>query len=170
MRIVNRQTSDTNYSLVVPGNLFAQSNANANCFGAADTVNCSGSTTTTGSVMPPRPVSYNVRGATFTLQLPDGRLVVVNCESKYAPKGDFINRRSCRMPLVNDIQAEFDGDNAKLRSASTARKQSPRRTRFWPSSTKPSGAAASRARSCHAANRPHRLALRSAIGIRPGGR
>ena len=115
VRIVDRQTSDTNYSYVVPGNLFAQSNANASCFGAGNSVNCSGSTTTTGSVMPPRPVSYNVRGATFTLQLPDGRLVVVNCESKYSPRGDYINRRSCRMPLVNDIQAEFDGANAKLR-------------------------------------------------------
>ena len=115
VKIVDRQTSDTNYSYVVPGNLFARSDSNANCFDAAGTVNCSGSTTTTGSVIPPRSVSYNVRGATFTLQLPDGRLVVVNCESKYRPRGDFINRRSCRMPLVNDIQAEFDGDDAKLR-------------------------------------------------------
>ena len=112
--IVDRQTSDTNYSYVVPGNLFAQSSASANCYGVAYSVNCSAATTTTGSVTPPRPVSYDVRGATFTLRLPDGRLVVVNCESKYAPKGDFINRRSCRMPLVNEIQAEFDGDKAKL--------------------------------------------------------
>jgi hypothetical protein len=28
---------------------------------------------------------------------------------------DYINRRSCRTPMVNDIQAEFKGDNAKLR-------------------------------------------------------
>jgi hypothetical protein len=112
--IVHREMSDTNYSYVVPGNLFAQSNSNANCFGAADSVNCSGATTTTGSVTAPRPVSYNVRGATFTIRLPDARLVVVNCESKYALKGDYINRRSCRMPLVNEIQAEFDGDKAKL--------------------------------------------------------
>ena len=100
--IVDRQTSDTNYSYAVPANLFVQSNA------SADTV------TTTGFVTPPRSVSYDVRGATFTLRLPDGRLVVVNCESKYAPKGDFVNRRSCRMPLVDEIQAEFDGDKAKL--------------------------------------------------------
>ena len=100
--IVDRQTSVPNYSYAVPANLFVQSNA------GADTV------TTTGFVTPPRSVSSDVRGATFTLRLPDGRLVVVNCESKYAPKGDFINRRSCRMPLVNEIQAEFDGDKAKL--------------------------------------------------------
>jgi hypothetical protein len=115
VKIVDRQTSSTNYSYTVPANLFAQTNANANCFGAANTATCSGSSTTTGTLTPKRPVSYNVRGATFTLALPDGRFVVVNCESKYAPKGDYINRRSCRIPLVDDIQAEFDGDNAKLR-------------------------------------------------------
>jgi hypothetical protein len=114
VKIVDRQTSDTNYSYVVPGQLFSQSNANAHCFGSVDAVSCSGSTTTTGVVVPPRPVEYDVRGATFTLRLADGRLVVVNCESKYAPRGDYINRRSCRMPLVDDIQVEFDGDKAKL--------------------------------------------------------
>jgi predicted metalloprotease with PDZ domain len=39
---------------------------------------------------------------------------VVNCESKYQPKFDYINRRDCRMPLVDDIQAEFHGNTAKL--------------------------------------------------------
>ncbi len=114
VRIVDRQTSDTNYSYVVPGSVFTQSNANANCFGFGNSVNCNGSATTTGVAMPARPVSYDVRGATFTLQLPDGRLAIVNCESKYAPRGDYINRRSCRIPLVNDIRAEFNGDGAKL--------------------------------------------------------
>ncbi len=112
--IVDRQISGTNYSYVVPGHLFAQSNSNANCFDTANSVNCSGGTRTTASVTPPSSVSYDVRGATFTLRLPDGRLVVVNCESKYALKFDYINRRSCRIPLVNEIQAEFDGDKAKL--------------------------------------------------------
>ena len=63
---------------------------------------------------PPTPISYGVRGATFSLSLPDGRVAIVNCDSKYALKGDHVNRRSCRMPLVNRIQVEFDGDNAKL--------------------------------------------------------
>jgi hypothetical protein len=67
--------------------------------------------------MPPQEVSFHVNGATFSLQLPDGRVAVVNCESKFAehfagPRG---NHRSCRVPLVNDIQAEFKGKNAKLR-------------------------------------------------------
>jgi hypothetical protein len=60
--------------------------------------------------------SFKVRGATFTLQLPDGRLVVVNCEGKFAEHfaGRVGNRRSCRMPIVDSIQADFHGDNAKL--------------------------------------------------------
>ena len=60
--------------------------------------------------------SFKVHGATFTLQLPDGRLAVVNCESKFAEHmaGRVGNRRSCRMPLVDSIQVDFNGDNAKL--------------------------------------------------------
>lgn len=60
--------------------------------------------------------SFKVLGATFTLQLPDGRLAVVNCESKFAEHmaGWVGNRRSCRAPLVDSIQAEFKGDKAKL--------------------------------------------------------
>jgi hypothetical protein len=60
--------------------------------------------------------TFKVRGATFTLQLPDGRGAVVNCESKFADHmaGRAGNRRSCRVPLVDNIQADFNGDNAKL--------------------------------------------------------
>ncbi len=112
--IVDRQTSDTNYTYQIPGRLFVQSTANANCVGMTNSVNCSGTTTTTGTASSSRTVSYDVRGATFVLQLQDGRLVVVNCVSKYAPRGDYINRRSCRVPLINEIRAEFDGDKAKL--------------------------------------------------------
>lgn len=60
--------------------------------------------------------SFKVHGATFTLQLPDGRLAIVNCESKFAEHfaGRVGNRRSCRAPVVDNIQADFNGDNAKL--------------------------------------------------------
>lgn len=60
--------------------------------------------------------SFKVHGATFTLQLPDGRVAIVNCESKFAEHmaGRVGNRRSCRTPLVDSIQADFNGDNAKL--------------------------------------------------------
>jgi hypothetical protein len=60
--------------------------------------------------------TFRVHGATFTLLLPDGRLAVVNCESKFAEHmaGAAGNRRSCRMPIVDNIEADFHGDNAKL--------------------------------------------------------
>lgn len=100
----------------VPGGVFTESNSNANCFGVANSVNCAGSTTSTGTVTPPRQVSFSVRGATFSLLLPDRRVVVVNCESKFKERfaGPQGNRRSCRMPLVDEIQAGFDSDKAKL--------------------------------------------------------
>src|SRR6266478_9702098 len=114
VKIIDRQDHDTDYTYVVPAHWFSNSSTNVSCGGSDANVNCNGSTNTTGTVTPPHQVSYHVRGATFTLQLPDGRGVIVNCESKYAPKGDYINRRDCRMPLVENIQAEFHGDKAKL--------------------------------------------------------
>jgi hypothetical protein len=115
-RILNRQDNDTDYTYVVPGQFSSQSDSNVNCNGDVNNVNCYGSTNTTGSSMPARQVSYHVRGATFTLKLPDGRAVVVNCDGKFKERmaGPAGNHRSCRIPLVDDIQAEFHGDNAKL--------------------------------------------------------
>jgi hypothetical protein len=58
-----------------------------------------------------------VQGATLSLQLPDGRIAVVNCKGKFN-WSDWSNPnmyRSCRVPLVADVQAEFDGDKAKLK-------------------------------------------------------
>jgi hypothetical protein len=48
------------------------------------------------------------------LLLADGKVVIVNCESKYKMRGDYINRRSCRMPVVEEIEVEFSKDSAKL--------------------------------------------------------
>ena len=114
--IINRQDFDTDYTYVVPGHFNSYSNSNENCYVGDSNVNCNGSTTTTGSSMPAQQVSFHVRGATFTLQLPDGRAAVVNCESKFKERmaGPRGNRRSCRMPLVDTIQADFHGDKAKL--------------------------------------------------------
>ncbi len=60
------------------------------------------------------PQKVTVSGATLTLRLPDRREVIVSCESKYALRFDYINRRSCRVPPGDDVTAEFDGDQAKL--------------------------------------------------------
>jgi hypothetical protein len=114
VKIIQRQNGETSYSYVVPAHSTSSSNANVNCSGDSGTVNCTGSSTTNGYSSESRPISYSVTGATFSLLLPDGRIAVVNCVSKYKPKGDYINQRSCRMPVVDEIQAEFKGKNAKL--------------------------------------------------------
>jgi len=60
--------------------------------------------------------TFKVHGATFTLQIPDGRLAIVNCDSKFAEHfaGRVGNHRSCHTPVVDSIEADFNGDNAKL--------------------------------------------------------
>ncbi len=116
VKIIDRQDNDTDYTYVVPAHWFSNSNTNVNCNGSDASVNCNGSTNSAGTITPAHQVPYHVRGATFTLQLPDGRAAVVNCESKFKERfaGRAGNHRSCRMPLVENIDAEFHGDNAKL--------------------------------------------------------
>lgn len=116
VKIIARQDNETEYTYVVAGYSSSNSNTNVNCFGDTN-VTCNGSTTTTGVSTPGHQVSFHVRGATYSLLLPDGRIVVVNCESKFAEHmaGHAGNHRSCRMPLVDDIEAEFNGDKAKLK-------------------------------------------------------
>lgn len=128
VKIVQRQNNETGYSGYIPGHFESTSNTNlsgdtttngnidlsSGDYHSTSSTDLRGTTKTDGTITAPREVSYSVTGATFSLQLPDGRIAVVNCVSKYSPKGDHVNRRSCRMPLVNDIQAEFKGKNAKL--------------------------------------------------------
>ena len=128
VKIVDRQNHEAEYTYVVPERSTSRSNTNVNCVGGDATVDCKAATTTTTSSTPAQHVSYRVRGATFALQLPDGRVAVVNCESKYAPLHSWAaalasqddsslstgNQRSCRIPLANNIDAEFNGNRAKL--------------------------------------------------------
>jgi hypothetical protein len=116
VRIVDRKDNETDYSYFVPSHFSSQSNSTANCSGLGDAVNCNGSSTTNGYATVAHQVSFHVRGATFLLLLPDGRSAVVNCASKFAEHmaGPSGNHRDCRTPLVDDIQAEFHGDKAKL--------------------------------------------------------
>src|ERR1019366_2710482 len=91
--------------------------------------------TTNTTITAPQTISYSVTGATYSLLLPDGRVAVVNCASKPdnglnatmtnmsagwdsatdGPSGRRPAMRSCRTPLVDDIQVEFKGKNAKLK-------------------------------------------------------
>ena len=57
----------------------------------------------------------NLRGATLTLVLPNGDSAVINCTSKFQERfAGPGNVRSCRVPLVDEFEATFDGDKAKL--------------------------------------------------------
>lgn len=118
VRIVNRQNSQSHYSYSVPASSKTISETNINCLGTTNGANCSGSGTAITSSTPSQVMSYNVSGATLSLQLPDGRLAVVNCDSK-VNWTDFSKmnqvRRSCKIPLTNNIQAEFEGGKAKLK-------------------------------------------------------
>jgi hypothetical protein len=116
VKVVDRQENETDYSYVVPGHFSSYSNSNVNCSATDYSANCSGTGTANGSSTPAQSVPYYVRGATLTLLLPDGRGAVVNCESKFAERmaGPRGNHRSCRVPMVSDIEADFHGDKAKL--------------------------------------------------------
>ena len=116
VKIIQRQSEQTNYDYVVAGYSSSSSSGSVNCNAYGNTANCSGSNTTNGYTTPSRAVSFSVMGATYSLLLPDGRIVVVNCVSKFAERmaGAAGNHRSCRMPLVDNIQADFKGNKAKL--------------------------------------------------------
>ena len=108
VRIVNRQSNQSEYAYAVPG--YSQTNCNVYATGNYE----NGSCTQTGA--PARAGSYTLTGATLSLLLPGGGIVVVNCASKLNWT-DFSNtntRRSCRQPITDTLEAEFNGDNAKL--------------------------------------------------------
>ncbi len=116
VKIVARQDKDTSYSYVVPGWVNSSTNSTTNCSDSAVGVSCSGTATTSGTSMPARSGVLQVSGATLTLQLPDGRVAVVNCNSKYQIISGPAHHRSCRVPFRDeDIRLELNGNSAKLR-------------------------------------------------------
>jgi hypothetical protein len=78
VKIVDRQDHDTDYSYVVPAHAHANANANVNCSGDGSNVNCNGSSNTYATSTPAEEVPFHVRGATFSLLLPDGRFASIS--------------------------------------------------------------------------------------------
>jgi hypothetical protein len=117
VKVIDRQTHNTVYTYFVPGYSTSTAETNVNCLDGGLAVNCSGTTTATGTNVPAHSGSFEVRGATFSLQLPDGRIAVVNCDSKFAEhfRGPAGNHRDCRAPIVDTIEVEFSGKDAKLK-------------------------------------------------------
>jgi hypothetical protein len=112
--VLYRQDSDVNYFAVIPGYTSAATEGSPDCSLDPFSTECAG-TARAGSSIAPGNVTYNVVGTTLSLLLPDGRVAVLNCVNKYSPKGNYINRRSCGMPMVEHVQAEFNGKIAKLK-------------------------------------------------------
>jgi hypothetical protein len=116
VKIVNRQEHNSTYTYVVAGYSTSRTAEGVNCNGTTTDLNCNGTSTTNTVSMPAQAGSFSVRGATFSLLLPDGRTAVVNCDIKFAEHfaGAAGNHRNCRQPLNDNVQAEFKGSNAKL--------------------------------------------------------
>lgn len=86
-----------------------RADTNTTCIGASCT------STTTGHVRGPTAVRRVIRGAVLTLLLPDGRRVEVQCDGRYAPRGDYVNQRSCRVPRTDNVLAEFNRRGTKVK-------------------------------------------------------
>lgn len=107
VQIVNRQANQSEYTYSVPG--YSQTNCSVYVTGTYGNGSCVQTTA------PATAGTYVVRGATLSLLLPDGQLVVVNCDAK-ANWTDWHQGtwRSCRQPITDSVYAEFNGDKAKL--------------------------------------------------------
>jgi len=116
VKIINRESNEGVYSYTSAATSQTNVKANVDCSTYPNSVNCAGSATSTTTSRPAREFSFNLTGATLSLQLPDGRIAVVNCQSK-VNWTDFSQgpRRSCKIPPMDEVKAEFNGDNAKLK-------------------------------------------------------
>ena len=100
MHIVQRQDTKTELSATIP----SQADTAADKSATAEKKPAGSSKSSAASDKSPETRSYTVTGATLILQLPDRRLVRVACESKYALRFDYINRRSCRTPPADEVK------------------------------------------------------------------
>ena len=110
--VLYRQDSDVVYHAVVPGYTGPNADVTGACTLDPDPANCPAE-----SQSQVNGVNYTVVGTTLSLLLPDGRVAVVNCVNRHSAKGSYINRHSCGMPMVEHVEAEFDGQSAKLKWA-----------------------------------------------------
>jgi hypothetical protein len=110
------EASDSRYIAVVPGYSGPESDITGACLLDPDPANCPSpdANGSNGSA------NYMLIGTTLSLQLPDGRVALVNCQNRYSAKGTYINRRNCGMPMVPRVEAEFNGLIAKLTWAAGA--------------------------------------------------
>lgn len=112
--IIERHSTQTAYSRDTPGSTTFTTDGDSGCGGYLGIANCTTTSTTRQVSTLARHTNYEVQGATLSLRLPDKRVVVVSCLSKYTPRADPFHRRSCKIPVAKEIEAVFDGDQATL--------------------------------------------------------
>lgn len=118
VKVVGKQESTTAFSYVVPGYTYSTYQSNPAWTGQG-TTGYGVKTNGTATNIPAQEHSYSVRGAMLSLQLPDGRIAIVNCTGK-TNWTDISHpnqmTRSCRIPpdSVTTLQAKFAGADAKL--------------------------------------------------------
>jgi hypothetical protein len=109
--VLYRQDSDNQYIAVVPGYSGPNGDITGACMLDPDPANCPA----VDSASARGEANYMLVGTTLSLRLPDGRVALVNCVNRYSAKGNYVNRRSCGMPMVERVEAEFIGNSAKLK-------------------------------------------------------
>ena len=112
--VLYRQNSDVNYFAVIPGYTSPVAENSPTCALDPDPTECS-PTGHNQLLSEQGEVTYNVVGTTVSLLLPDGRIALLNCVNRYSPRGNYVNRRSCGMPMSEHVQAEINGKTAKLK-------------------------------------------------------
>ena len=111
VNVLYRQDSDIVYHAVIPGYSGPNADVTGACTLDPDPANCPDPKQNDDARGVP---IYLLSGTTLSLGLPDGRIALVNCVSRHSANGNYINRRSCGMPLTERADAEFLGQNAKL--------------------------------------------------------
>lgn len=111
VNILYRQDSDIVYHAVIPGYSGPNADVTGACTLDPDPANCPDPNQSADAKGTP---TYLLSGTTLSLRLPDGRIALVNCVSRHSANGNYINRRSCGIPLSERAEAEFVGQNAKL--------------------------------------------------------
>ena len=107
VRIFQTQTTSGTGMYTIPG--YGSTNCNISDYGSTAYVNC------LSTNMPAQAFTYTVQGATLSLLLPDDSIVVVTCQKKLNwTEWSMAPYRDCRIPVMSDLTAEFDGDKAKL--------------------------------------------------------
>ena len=113
--VLYRQASDSNYFAVIPGYTVTPDEGGIDCSLEPLSEACAAPSRNNGAIAAPGQVSYNLVGTTLSLLLPDGRVALVNCVNKYSVKGNYLSQRICDMPLVEHVEAELNGKNARLK-------------------------------------------------------